>query len=363
MSDKINIKVVVAPLDWGLGHATRCIPLIKCLIALNCKVIIAAKGPQEILLKREFPALSYFQLPGYGINYSANKRFFPVKILFQVPKILKAIKREKKWIERYATENNIDLIISDNRYGLYHSAIPSVFITHQLLIKAPFSITEKILQWCNYRLISKFTTCWVPDEKGDINLAGNLSHPAQMPGLPVQYIGGLSRLNRQTAVKKKYDVLIIISGPEPQRSIVEKKMIPQLSIFTGTALLVRGLPGDDKVLYVSENITVRNHLAAVELETAFNESEYIISRSGYTTVMDICKLQKKAILVPTPGQTEQEYLAAHLAKQGWCLAASQHNFSLSHELQRAKNFTFSIPAFAMESYKDIVKEYIEDLRK
>lgn len=362
VTKKINIKVLVAPLDWGLGHATRCIPLITELLKLGCNVVIAAEGGQEKLLKTEFPDIVFVHLPGYRIRYSNNQRFFSLKIILQLPKLFLAIKKENQWLKTFISHTPIDAVISDNRYGLQLPQIPSIFITHQLLIKAPFTFIEKIMQLVNYSLIEKFTSCWIPDEKGPINLSGELSHPKKLPQIHLQYLGGLSRLTRQLDCIVKYDLLIIMSGPEPQRSLFEKKMLAQLETFEGNVLLVRGLPGQTKELEARKNITIKNHLACKELQEAFCGSNLIISRSGYTTLMDICKLEKKSILIPTPGQTEQEYLATHFSKQGWCIKASQQCFSLTDLLNQIEHFEYKLPQLDMQSYKSVVKEFVDKLR-
>lgn len=359
--NKVNVTILIAPLDWGLGHATRCIPLIHFFLQAGCKVIIAARGAQANLLKAEFPAVIFVSIPGYNIKYTNAERVFVLKIALQFPKIVRAINKEKKWLNSFLKENAVDAIISDNRYGLFHHKVTSVFITHQLLIKTSFAFAEKIIQQMNYRCIKKFSLCWIPDEKGMINLAGDLSHPAAFPKVPVTYIGGLSRLEKQAETRQKFDLLIILSGPEPQRTLLEKKMLNELKTFNGKAMLVRGLPGNTKTLSAKSDLVIKNHLPAKELEKAFNESEYIISRSGYTTVMDICKLQKKSILIPTPGQTEQQYLAHHLQKQGWCLSVSQKNFTLSESLQKAQNFKYRLPDLNMEKYKEILTDFINSL--
>lgn len=361
LKNKINITVLVAPLDWGLGHAARCIPIINFLLQSGCKVIIAAEGTQEKLLKAEFPTVTFVPIPGYKIKYTNVERFFALKIALQIPKIFITIFKEKKWLNRFLKNNPVDAIISDNRYGLFHSKVKSVFITHQLGIKAPFAFAETIIRQINYRYIKRFSLCWVPDEKGMINLAGALSHPKIFPKIPVTYIGGLSRLERQSETEKKFYLLIIMSGPEPQRTLFEKKMLRELKTFKGKALLVRGLPGNTELLRSEANLIIKNHLPAKELEKIIAESEYIISRSGYTTVMDICKLKKKSVLIPTPGQTEQEYLAYHLQKQGWCLTASQNNFSLQESMQKARNFNYQLPDLKMETYKEILTDFLNSL--
>lgn len=361
ITPKINIKILVAPLDWGLGHATRCIPLIAELLKLGCKVIIAAEGVQENLLKQEFPDLVFVHLPGYRIKYSSTERFFSLKIILQLPKIFRVIRKEKRWLKRFITHTPVDAVISDNRYGFQRAGIPCVFITHQLLIKAPFALAESILQQLNYSLIQKFTACWVPDEKGQVNFGGELSHPKYLPKLPVQYLGGLSRLRKQADYDTKYDLLVILSGPEPQRTLLEKKMLAELDTFSGAVLFVRGLPRHEKLPTVRGNVTVKNHLASKELEAAFSSSDLIISRSGYTTLMDICKLQKRSILIPTPGQTEQEYLAKHFEQQGWAVSVSQQDFSLQKLLDWAERFEYKLPQLEMLSYKAVVEDFVRTL--
>ncbi|GEO11978.1 glycosyltransferase [Segetibacter aerophilus] len=361
ITPKINIKILVAPLDWGLGHATRCIPLITELLKLGCKVIIAAEGVQENLLKQEFPDLAFVHLPGYRIKYSSTERFFSSKIILQLPKIFRVITKEKRWLKRFLAHTPVDAVISDNRYGFQHGGIPCIFITHQLLIKAPFALAERILQQLNYSLIQNFTACWIPDEKGQVNLGGELSHPKYPPKLPVEYLGGLSRLRKQADYVTKYDLLVILSGPEPQRTLLEKKMLAELDAFSGVVLFVRGLPGHEKLPTVRGNVTVKNHLASKELEAAFSSSDLIISRSGYTTLMDICKLQKRSILIPTPGQTEQEYLAKHFEQQRWAVSVSQQDFSLQKLLDRAERFEYKLPQLEMLSYKAVVEDFVRTL--
>jgi predicted glycosyltransferase len=356
---KINIKILVAPLDWGLGHATRCIPLIRYLLQSGCNVVIATSGAQEILLKTEFPQLEFVRLAGYNIRYANNKRFFAFKIISQLPKILISIKKEKKWLEHYVLKNRIDIVISDNRYGLYNPGISSVIITHQLVIKAPFKIVEKTMQFFNYRLIEKFNQCWIPDTGGQPNLAGVLSHPARLPAISTSYLGGMSRFQYNTHNRSKFDILVVVSGPEPQRTMLENKLLLQLQEFKGKCLFVRGLPASRKNITTDNNsIIIKNHLESSAMEAAFNESNLVISRSGYTTLMDICKLRKKSILIPTPGQTEQEYLAQHLENQGWCLTTTQDRFDLKEQLKRAENFNYRLPVLNMEVYKTVLDKFL-----
>ncbi len=200
-SSKINnpdakvLKVLVAPLDWGLGHATRCIPIINEFLSQGCTVILAADGAQKALLQEEFPTLRFVQIPGYRIKYGKNRAFTLVRLIMSIPKILIRIKQENAWFRGFGSRERPDVVISDNRYGLYLPGIVSVFITHQLSIRTSFgAAADRLLQRVNYRAIRRFTLCWVPDMAGEeISLSGKLSHPRKMPPIPTRYIGWLSR--------------------------------------------------------------------------------------------------------------------------------------------------------------------------
>lgn len=338
--------VLIAPLDWGLGHATRCIPIIRFLMSANYNIIIAAEGAQKKLLETEFPTLKIVHLPGYRLRYGRSKWKTVFNIFLQVPKIFKAIRKENDWLKNFVANNTVNYIISDNRYGFYFHGIPSFFITHQLLIKTPFGKrNEKILQKFNYRFIQKFTACWVPDYEGKINLAGDLSHPTCMPSIPVHYLGYLTRMKKAER-KIVNDILVLISGPEPQRTLFEKIIVDQLSQINLSVTIVRGLPNEPSSLLMPENVKVYNHLPAADLNNIINESSIVICRSGYSTVMDLIPLHKKCIFVPTPGQTEQEYLANYLSEKDMCISVSQDDFDLQkvlHTINEKSLKTLSFP--------------------
>ena len=352
-------NILVAPLPWGLGHATRCIPMIDELIKQNCRVFIAAEGAAYHLLKKEFPSATFLPLSGYKISYTKQKAFLPVKLFLQFPKIIFSIYKENQWLKKNIPKYNIDAVISDNRFGMYSSKIYSIYITHQLLIKTNNSLTEKIGQKIHYYFIKKFNECWIPDFEKN-GLAGALSHPKILPE-KFNYIGGLSRFTCKVS-EKKYDLLITLSGPEPQRTIFEKILLKDLQTYTGKVLFVRGLPDNTQEIS-SKNplITFKNHLASNELNEAMRAAEMIISRCGYTTVMDVVKLKKKAILVPTPGQTEQEYLAGYLMERKIFYTMAQKDFSLQKALKNASSFAYIIPDYDMEQYKKVIDQFVQSL--
>jgi hypothetical protein len=199
----------------------------------------------------------------------------------------------------------------------------------------------------------------VPDYKGTLNIAGILSHPKQLPAIPVQYIGPLARLKApDTQMSIQYKWLILLSGPEPQRSILEDLLIQVINTVQHPVLLVRGLPLETTEFTVPPHCKVINHVPANDLQLLFAQSEYVISRSGYTTVMEILALQKKSILIPTPGQTEQEYLARHLMQQHWCYSFEQHEDAAQH-LQQAQSFAYQLPQLPGNSLQYAVERILQ----
>ncbi|MBC8511005.1 MAG: glycosyltransferase [Cryomorphaceae bacterium] len=329
---KAKKRILVAPLDWGIGHATRCIPIIKALIKHNYEVILAADSRPLHLLSNEFPNLEIIRFGGYNIKYA---KYLPMSIsmLLQAPKLLLKIKKENSLLTEIIKDYNIDGVISDNRFGLYSKKVPCVFITHQLEIKTPY-FTESIRNF-NYQYINKFDACWVMDDE-KINLAGTLSKPNSLPN-NTHYIGIQSRFEKQE-IKNKYDFLAIVSGPEPQRTILEKGLIRALKDRKEKSLIVLGKPELNTSNQIG-SLTIKSHLDAKDLNTAISQSELIICRSGYSTVMDLAKLGKKAIFIPTPGQTEQEYLANNFKDLGICYTQKQSDFNFEIAVEESKNYT------------------------
>jgi len=316
--------ILVAPLHWGLGHATRCIPIINALLKYGFNVLLGSDGAALLLLRKEFPQLEAIELPSYDITYATKGRNFKWQMMQNIPKIKKAISSEKKLIKRLFSERKIDGIISDNRFGVRHKSVPSVFITHQLKVLSgnTSGLSSKIHQ----KLIKKFNECWVPDTDKPLNLSGKLGR-LKSPTFIVRYIGPLSRMQKVN-LDRKYDILLLLSGPEPQRTLLEEKL---LTIFKGQpkkVLLVRGVVEDQLITQEFENITSVNYMETEALEKAINQSGLVISRSGYTTIMDLAALEKMAFFIPTPGQYEQKYLAKRLSDQGIVPSCKQKEFTL-----------------------------------
>ncbi len=367
MSEKKSgkLRILVAPLDWGLGHATRCIPVIHALLAQDCDVWLAGEGAQKTLLQQEFPQLPFLDLEGYRVKYAKTALGLMLGILKQATRIKKAIKKEHEWLKQVIAQYHFDAIISDNRYGLHHKNIPAVFITHQLQIKSPFGKwSERWLQQKNYAYINQFTACWVPDHKSENQLAGALSHPLILPNVPVTYIGRLSRFEKKEVNSKPEHLLILLSGPEPQRSILENKTINEISFYKSTATIVRGLPDAVQLIPSTNMIRFFNHLPAKMLNEEMQKASCIIARSGYSTVMDIAALGKKSILIPTPGQTEQEYLAGYLAEKNFAPFILQNDFSISKALSLVNNFQYKANNGVTDNeMKEAIRLFIASLNK
>jgi hypothetical protein len=355
-----RFTVLIAPLDWGLGHATRCVPIIREFISRGCEVIIAADGKQQFILREEFPALRFLQLPGYRVSYGKNAIHTFWKLFLQVPRLLTVVRKEHKWLEEFLKINTVDLIVSDNRFGFYSKEVTSIFITHQLLIKTSLGrFADEQLQRLNYKLIGRFSACWVPDFNSGNSLAGELSHPRKMPSVPVSYLGTLSRLSYPLGIDPSYELLIILSGPEPSRTLFENELIRQLWGTKIQTVLIRGLPGSDcSEVSAPEWVSVKSYADSQTLGGLIDGAKYIICRSGYSSVMDLVSRCRTCIFVPTPGQPEQIYLAGYLQSRKYCLAYPQKQFLLRDSLLAAASFT---PAFFQPEeapYKEIIRKII-----
>lgn len=324
----------MAPLDWGLGHATRCIPLIHHLLNnLNTNVLVAAEGAQKALISEAFPHIKFLSPPLYRIRYHKNRAATITGIALSIPRIIRTIRTEKRWLDQQIAAEGIDVVISDNRYGMHHPQIPCYFITHQLLVKTPFGrLADKMVQGFLYKWINRFTECWVPDLEEAPGYAGELSHPAVMPTIPLRYLGPLSRLVKKLP-NRDTRLLVLLSGPEPQRSLLEREILRQWSENPGDSMvLVRGLPeygGAQNLVSPITNAIIYNHLSTDLLSQEVANARNILCRSGYSTIMDLLPLGKKCYMVPTPGQTEQEYLAAFLSARGKITAIAQDQLKLS----------------------------------
>lgn len=329
-------NILVAPLNWGLGHATRCIPIIKNLEKSGFTPIIASDGAALQLLKLEFPDLMCLTLPSYNITYPKKGKHFRWKMFQSIPNMAFAINKEHKLIKKWVREFDLMGIISDNRLGVYSKHTPSIFITHQLnVLTGSTTFFSTVL---HKQFIRKFSEVWVPDFKEVPNLSGILGH-LNTENSKTRYIGPLSRF-RKIDSEIKYDLMVLLSGPEPQRTILEEKLISELNKYDGKVIFIKGVIEEKQESYLEKNILFYNFMQSEELQQAFSESEMVLCRSGYTSVMDLAKLGKKAFFIPTPGQFEQEYLAEKFQMEGRIPFCSQDDFSIERfsEIEKFKGF-------------------------
>ncbi|MFH0760816.1 MAG: glycosyltransferase [Bacteroidota bacterium] len=323
--------ILVSPLEWGLGHTVRLVPVIDNLLKQGHSVILASDGRSLSFLRFRFPGLSWVRMPFYPVRYPEKKNFF-LKIIPQIPGILRAIRRNRKQVSALVREWSIDLIISDHRYGLTCSGVPSIFITNQLWLKAPKGLTwgEPLAYRLHLWYLRKFTRIWLPDFPGEPNISGIQTHPSRLPGR-VEYIGPVSRFKGVSPEKpgqaKPFEILGLLSGPEPQRTILENILVHTLNEAGTRSIILRGLPPEDPSARPSEEdkgcVRLISHASDPHLLWYIQQAGRIVCRPGNSTVSDLIILGKTALLVPTPGQTEQEYVATHLAAQGWFEVCTQ----------------------------------------
>ena len=297
-------KVLFAPLNWGLGHASRIIPLINKYENEGWEIILASDGMALRFLQETFPEKKCIDTQSKPLFYS--KHALLIAHLWHIlPAFFKNIHKDSDFVNRIVKEENIDLIVSDNRYGFRSSKVKSIIISHQLHLAFPtiFKWSQKIVQNRINRWLNQFDECWVIDNKQH-QLAGELSNTSYLK-IPYQFIGLQSHLEIKE-MQKDIDFLIVLSGLEPQRSILETLILESFKDYSGEVIIVGG---NNKNKVLSNHIRYIPLANSTNLNTLINRAKCVVSRSGFSSIMDLIKLNKKAILIPTPKQPEQEYLA------------------------------------------------------
>ncbi|MCQ2311299.1 MAG: hypothetical protein MJZ64_06090 [Paludibacteraceae bacterium] len=319
------MKILIAPLNWGLGHATRCVALVRRYMSEGHEVVLGGDGESLVWLKRYFPNLRYVELASLELTYSKGKSQVWA-MLRALPKLIRFSLEDEARLEQLLRTEPFDLVVSDNRFGLYSQRTRCVYMTHQLWIRLPrfWHWLEPLAARLHAQVYNKYSEVWVPDyeQKG---LSGILGHPKKVSD-KVKYIGPLSRFgiyqlcsaqttmasaNNNGISQHQYHVVALLSGLEPQRSIFEQQVLAQMAQQTGKHLLVQGKVKKPFTKLQHGNITVVPWLGDDELAAALLGAEQIICRSGYSTIMDLERLGVlgKAVFYPTPGQPEQAYLA------------------------------------------------------
>ncbi|MCU0474424.1 MAG: hypothetical protein MUC93_13860 [Bacteroidales bacterium] len=341
MNKRYNI--LICPLEWGLGHAARMIPLASRLREMNNRVFIGAGEEHLALFRSELPELERIDFPGFHPGYSKHLPQY-LALLLKTPILLYHIIREHNKLKKIIREFEIDIVISDNRFGLWNKKVRTVYVTHMLRIPFPGALIflEFIGIVLHRAIINKYDHCFIPDLPGDLNVSGILSHAVSLP-VNARYIGLLSRFSgtRPAIVENPVNYrhnCVILSGPEPQRSILKQKLSDALRDNDIPTVFLGGMPEKEGETTRSGNIIWFSHLPSGVMKAVITGSEIIISRSGYTTIMELISLNCSALLIPTPGQTEQEYLAHYLEEKGWFTAVRQKLIREGLVLSPVKSF-------------------------
>lgn len=334
------MKILLAPLNWGLGHASRCVPLVQRLLDEGHEVVLGGDGDSLTLLRKHFPKLRYVYLAPLRLRYSNGQRQVWA-MLRALPQLIRWILQDHAMLQAVLREESFDQVISDNRFGLYNKDVECVYMTHQLHIMLPrgWRWLEPLVSRLHARIYTRFDKVWVPDRRGSgpeypprDTFAGELSHQpsavSHQPSVTIEYIGPLSRFEMSRLHNDKkgtsYDIVAVLSGLEPHRTMLEKDIVERYIGKKEKVLIVQGLMSKPCLRVTHKNITLVPYMEDSELAQALRGASRIIARSGYSTIMDLdalgllsrqqaagsCQLE----LIPTPGQPEQEYLAEWWSK-------------------------------------------------
>lgn len=317
---------IVCPLNWGLGHASRSALLISECMGEGFDVVVAASGNSLEFLKLQFgQKVEYLHYPGMDVSYGKG-RWAGLKLMCQAPRFMFSIWKEYRWMQKTVSQYSPSVILSDNRYGARSPRCTSILITHQLQVRFPVAFLQKMLNTVNRWLISGFNQCWVPDHEYPPTLAGELSRRKTHKN--IHYIGLLTRFESLKDFSApwwyreapKAFILVLISGPEPQRTIFEQAI--KAALTDHPVVGFRGIPAQGDPEISNQQIWL-NHANDTTLAWCLKQATMVICRSGYSTLMDLAWFNKKALVIATPGQPEQEYLACWLSQNNWAISLKQ----------------------------------------
>jgi hypothetical protein len=341
------------------------VPLIRHIRSAGHEVLFAGDHSQQAYITGIFPGISCLFLEGYGVQYAVSRRGFMPKLLSQLPRIRRQVRAEQAWLEQLIRTQQVDGVISDNRYGLFSPQVPSVLLTHQLQVLSGLGgAADRMVQKWHYRFIERFGECWVVDTAGAPGLSGILAHPSKLPAIPVRYLGLLSQCAgaAKPAGPGNY-LLVFLSGAEPQRSILSAQLWKQALMLGQPLVFVEGSEKAVPPVDIPAHVCYYKRVVGSELQDLVAGASLVLCRSGYSSLMDLAALQQKAILIPTPGQTEQEYLARHLQQQGMQLSGTQQGLDLAPLLAQASAFPYRQMAAAdsFTRYAAVLERWLKQL--
>jgi UDP-N-acetylglucosamine transferase subunit ALG13 len=364
-----QLNILICPLEWGLGHAARMIPVARILMEEGHNVIIGSGEIHLSLFRDELPGLTLINFTGFKPGYS---RFLPqyLSLALKIPILIYHILLEHFALKKIIKQYNIEIVISDNRFGLWNTNITTVYVTHMLLIPFPkkLKFLEPVGSFLHRQIINKYSFCFVPDLPGDLNLSGRLSHGLKIPE-NVRYTGLLSRFShfkhiRSENQSKFLHNTVILSGPEPQREILKQRLITLLKTTEPQTIMFEGNPEKNGNTSKNGNITFYSHMQSAQMKEIIEESGLIITRSGYTTLMELVNMNCSALIIPTPGQTEQEYLAEYLSEKGWFSTSKQCELKEPIELKAGDvAWPDTINSLSDLLFNEALKELLEKYHK
>jgi UDP-N-acetylglucosamine transferase subunit ALG13 len=343
-------RILVSPLSVGLGHATRVLPIVRHLLGRGHEVTVAGTGRALALLRREAPACEFLQRKDYPNPFSRGRYFVP-KFVAMMPALQGAVNAEGRRLRRLLGRRRFDLLLSDSRYGIRSPDVPSLILTHGLRFVEPQGLRrahdaghawlarlEFLTEIHTARVLPRFDRILVPDfADPERCLSGRCCHGlTRLPMNRVYYAGPITSV-RRLDVPLDVDVFLSLSGPEPQRTELERIILAQVERLPGSRVVVAlGKPEVKEVRRLNSRITVYGYLDRGEQQAMLNRAHLVVCRSGYTTIMELAELGKKALFIPQPGQMEQEYLAEYHRRRGYFHAASQYGLDLAREVEAAR---------------------------
>lgn len=357
--------VFISPLNWGLGHATRDLPIINEILGHGHHVTIGTTGPTLALLKKECPKCHFIDFPGYSATYSSSRFFLP-KFVKDIPKMLKAFSNENKNVNKIFSREKYDLVVSDCRYGVYSAKIPSFLITHQITFHLPMvKLAEPVTELFNKYSFNHFRRVIVPDNVPPNNLCGKLCEPNFRKIKEKLYYAGILCSIKKMKIKEDLDYLFSISGPEPQRTKFEDIITKDVKNVRGDKVILLGKPHEDFERKLDKNTLVKSHASRDEMTKLMNRAKFIICRSGYTTMMELAELGKKhGLFMPTPGQPEQEYLSKYYMDKGWFYSTSQYKLDIVEDIEKTSDYKgFPVMSKSADNarrlYRELFAEHLD----
>ena len=359
------MKILVAPLDWGLGHATRCVPIVKEFLRQGAEVELAVVKANAGFFREVFPELRQRVAPGYNVVYPKYGFNMALWLLKNSAHLNAVMRYEKRYAEEMVERHGYDVLFSDNRFAFFSKKAYSVYMTHQRRIAFPPAVAalEGVgVRWHRARM-RNFDEVWVPDVESAPGYAGALSHLPSLRGAEnapkVKFVGPLSRFDEVVGSLKtsgldagelpagslkagKYRVVAVISGVEPARTQFENRLRDILRDVPGNHLMILGKPQAPRRRWTEGNIEFVTHLPTGDFASAVRNADWVISRGGYSTVMDMAYLGAKCVFVPTPGQYEQVVLARDLATAGYAVSIPANRLSVESLLD-AFNKNVALP--------------------